>query len=283
MAASPFDIIACERLKQGVTGAEKLTLAFRDERHTLDVKWKSAPKGGDGWNNSPRREIGVYTAQKLFLDVEDYLVPPIVARGIELEAYRPVDPDPAPNLDAVRCVYGTLAEWLVNCREPERVFDRQRFARDPGYAYHFGNLNLLHYLVDHRDARKSNFLVSSDPQNPQIFSVDNGISFGERIFNFLVRNFNKIRVSSLPRRSIERLSRVSGADLDRLGVLAELRADGDGVLRHAPLGPNLDPARGNRVGTGVVQIGLTSAEITAMRQRLQTLMLRIERGEIGTF
>jgi hypothetical protein len=164
-----------------------------------------------------------------------------------------------------------------------RLLDRARIARDPRYAYYFGNLNLLHYLVDHRDARMSNFLISSDPDNPQLFSIDNGISFGEKIFNFLVRNFNKIRVKALPRRSIERLRRVSRADLECLAVLAELRSDDAGVLRHVAPGPTLDPETGNRVRPGVLQIGLTSAEIDTVAQRLEQLLRRMDRGELGTF
>lgn len=283
LATSSFDVTAWKNAGGGVTGAKKLTITFREDRLSVAVKWKRAPTGGDGWNNSPRREIGVYAVQKLFLDAGDYLVPPIVARGIDWQVYRPVEPDPSPNLDGVRCVYGALAMWMINCHPAERVFDRDRIARDPRYAYHFGNLNLLHYLVNHRDARTSNFLVSNDPDNPQLFSVDNGISFGEKIFNFLVRNFNKIRVNALPHRSIERLRRVSRAELDRLGVLAELRADDAGVLRHVAPGPNLDPETGNRVRAGVVQIGLASAEIDAVAQRLEELLRRVDQGELGTF
>lgn len=282
LATSPFEITAWEKAGGGVTGAKKLTITFRD-RLSVAAKWKRAPSGGDGWNNSPRREIGVYAVQKLFLDAADYLVPPTIVRGIEFEIYRAIEPDPAPNLDGVRCVYGSLAMWMTNCHPPERVLDRARIARDPRYAYHFGNLNLLHYLVGHRDARTSNFLISNDPDNPQRFSIDNGISFGEKIFNFLVRNFNKLRVRALPRRSIERLRRVSRADLERLAVLAELRADDAGVLRHVAPGPNLDPETGNRVRPGVLQIGLTSAEIAAVAQRMEQLLCRVDQGELATF
>src|SRR6185436_5177529 len=98
----------------------------------------------------------------------------------------------------------------------ERVFDPELFARDDRYAYHFGNLNLLHYLTDHRDSRGNNFLMCIDPANPHLFSIDNGIAFGGTLFNFFSWHYNKIRVDRLPRQSIERLRAVTRKDLDRL-------------------------------------------------------------------
>ena len=264
-------------------GAKRLTVVFGDSGEHLEAKWKEAPTGGDGWNNSPRREIGVYEVQKFFLDPDDYIVPPVVARGIPFDAYRPVNPDPVANIDGTQCVYGALALWLSDLRPPQRVFDRDRFSRYRRYAYHFGNLNLLHYLVDHRDARTNNFLMSTDPDDPQMFSIDNGIAFGGTLFNFFTWHFNKIRVNRLPRKSIDRLRQLGRTDLARLGVLSELRADATGVLQHVTPGPNLDGDLGNRVGPGTVQIGLTSAEIDAIAVRIQELLLRIDSGALSVF
>ncbi len=283
LETAPLIITAAERAKGGVMGAKKLTVVFGDDGERLEVKWKKAPVGGDGWNNSPRREIGVYRIQKLFLDPDDYLVPPVVVRGIEFEAFRPVDPEPQANIEGTQCVYGTLSVWLRNAILPERVFDPEFFACHDGYAHHFGKLNLLHYLVDHRDSRTNNFLVSTDPDDPRIFSVDNGIAFGGTLFNFFTWHFDKIRVDRVPREQVERLRRLKRSDLDQFGVLSELRVDPAGVLRHVAPGPNLDSDQGNRVQPGVVQIGLTSAEIDAIAERLQSLLARIDDGELKVF
>jgi hypothetical protein len=218
------------------------------------------------------------------LDPDDYLVPPVVIRGIAFDAYRAVTADPVANIDGTRCVYGALAVWLSNVEPLKPVFDPEWFSNDDRYAYHFGNLNLLHYLTDHRDARASNFLMSIDPANPQIFSIDNGIALGGTLFNFFTWHFNKIRVDRLPRRSIERLRQCQRSDLDRLGVLSELRADPTGLLRHVVPCSNLDCEQGNRVRTpGIVQIGLTSAEIDAIVARIEALLARIDRGELAVF
>ena len=283
LQTAPFVITEAKAADGGVMGAKKLTLFLADDHRPLDVKWKRAPAGGDGWNNSPRREIGVYEVQKLFLDPDDYIVPPVVVRGIEFDVYQAVEPDPSANIDGTRCVYGAMAAWLSNTTQPAGVLDRELFSRNRRYAYHFSNLNLLHYLVEHRDARTNNFLMSADPDNPKVFSIDNGIAFGATLFNFFTWHFNKIRVGSLPRRSIDRLRLLRRVDLDRLGVLSELRADSEGVLRCVTPGPNLDCNAGNRVRPGIVQIGLTSTEIDAVAVRIQKLLGRIDRGRLSVF
>jgi hypothetical protein len=283
LKTAPLVITAVEGAGGGVMGAKKLTLFLADDQRPLEAKWKEAPAGGDGWNNSPRREIGVYEVQKLFLDPDDYIIPPVAARGIDFGVYQAVKADPSANVDGTQCVYGALAVWLSNTTQPHRVFDRELFSRNQRYAYHFGNLNLLHYLVEHRDARTNNFLMSTDPDNPKIFSIDNGIAFGATLFNFFTWHFNKIRVDRLPRRSIDRLRQLRRVDLDRLGVLSELRADPEGVLRDVAPGPNLDCNEGNRVRPGVVQIGLTSTEIDAIAVRIQKLLGRIDRGKLSVF
>lgn len=283
LKTAPLVITAVKGAGGGVMGAKKLTLILAADQQPLDAKWKEAPVGGDGWNNSPRREIGVYEVQKLFLDPEDYIIPPVAARGIEFDAYQAVKDAPTANVDGTRCVYGALAVWLNSATRPVRVFDRELFSRNNRYAYHFSNLNLLHYLVEHRDARTNNFLMSADPDNPKIFSIDNGIAFGGTLFNFFMRHFNKIRVDRLPRRSIDRLRQLRRVDLDRLGVLSELRADSEGVLRYVAPGPNLDCNEGNRVRPGIVQIGLKSTEIDAIAVRIQKLLGRIDRGKLSVF
>ena len=283
LKTAPIVIVGAKGAGGGVMGAMKLSLLLGDDPQPLEVKWKAAPASGDGWDNSPRREIAVYEVQKLFLDPDDYLVPPAVVRGIELDVYRAVTEHPSPNIAGTRCVYGALAVWLSNATQPAHALDRELFARNPRYAYHFGNLNLLHYLVNHRDARTSNFLMSTDPDNPKVFSIDNGIAFGRTLFNFFTWHFNKIRVDRLPRQSIERLRRLTRVDLDRLGVLADLRTDAEGVLRSVPPGPNLDSNQGNRVRPGIVQIGLTVTEIDAIAAHVQTLLTRIDRGNLSVF
>jgi hypothetical protein len=276
-------IVSADAADGGVMGAKKLTVVLGEDGFRLDVKWKTAPAGGDGWNNSPRREVAAYAAQELFLDPDDYPVPPIVARGLPPDEYAFIDGDAVPQFEGVRCVFGATAAWLQNVCRPDRVFDRERFSRDRQYAFHFANLNLLAYLIAHRDARRSNFLMSTDPSNPHVFSVDNGIAFGGVLYNFFTWHFNQIRTRGLPKQSIDRLRRVRREELSKLGVLGELEADSAGVLRSVEPRENVDPNVGMRVAPGLVQFGLTASEIDAMATRLQSLLERIDAGELETF
>jgi hypothetical protein len=66
-------------------------------------------------------------------------------------------------------------------------------------------------------------------------------------------------------------------------VVAELRADRDGVLRHVRPGPVVDPERGTRVGPGFIQLGLTRAEVDAVAERRARLLERVDRGEVPLF
>ncbi len=279
---SDFTIAADDAAGSGVMGARKLTLVFQDG-FRMETKWKAAPVGGDGWNNSPRREVGAWAVQKLFLDPADYPIPPVVARGIPLDAYRIVDPAAEPNLDGTRSVFGGLAAWMQNVSQPARAFDPERFARDTQYAFHFANLNLLAYLIAHRDARGSNFLMPTDPSDSRVFSIDNGIAFGGVLYNFFTWHFDQILTVGLPRQSIERLRRISRQDVTRFGVLGQLEADSAGVLRAVTPADNFDPNAGVRVAPGRIQFGLTIGELDAVEQRRVDLLVRIDAGEINLF
>jgi hypothetical protein len=206
----------------------------------------------------------------------------VVARCIPFDVYRPVDDSPSPNLAHTRCVFGTLSAWLRNVHMPKKALQRERFARDPRYANYAGNLNLFTYLVEHRDAKASNFLISDDPARPQLFSVDNGISFGGA-YNPFTRHFDHFEVGGVPRRAIDRLRQVTPADLTRFGVLGEFRPDANGVLQPVIPSANADPTVGVRTVNDGIQFGLTAEEIDGMAARLHALFERIDRGELTVF
>jgi hypothetical protein len=141
----------------------------------------------------------------------------------------------------------------------------------------------LTYLIDHRDVRDSNFLISKGEGRRQVFSVDNGIAFEPFLYKFWADNWNVIRVAALRRESIDRLRRLSREDLDVLGVVAELRKDDRGVLRRVPPGDNLDPAEGVRVEGGSLQFGLTRHEIIRVWERIQDLIAEVDDGTMPVF
>ena len=140
---------------------------------------------------------------------------------------------------------------------PDPDFDPGRFSHDPAYARRLANANLLTYLIDNRDSRGTNLLISTDPANPQVFSVDNGIAFGGVVYNFFRWHIDEIRVGGLPRQAIDRLRRVTAGDLARLGALGQLEADSAGVLCHVTPSFDYVPSAGVRLAQGVIQYGLT--------------------------
>jgi hypothetical protein len=179
-------------------------------------------------------------------------------------------------------VYGSLSLWIEGVEQVESLVDRQRFDADPAYARHVAHVNILGVLIQHRDGRLSNYLIAKPPAEARVFSIDNGIAFGPRVFNFFMRSLNVLRVPSLPRDAVERLRAVKESQVEALGVLGELAPDEAGVLVAAPPGTNLDPDEGTRRSEGGhVQYGLTHGEIEGVAERLEDLLEGVDQGEIG--
>lgn len=284
MAKDRLELRDAQATEQGVAGAMKATVVFPPDERPVTVKWKVIPAGDlDGWNNNPRKEIAAYEIQKWFLRPADYVVPTTVVRCIPLAAYRRIDPAAEPTIPGTECVLGSASLWLQHVTVPEVILDAGRFESDPTYAYHLANFNVLTYLVRHRDGRGGNILTADRDDNRRVFAVDNGISFDGLVYNFLVPNWDELRVPAIRRDVVTRLRRVGRKQLDALGTLVELRADRDGVLRPVRPTAPIDPAQGVRVDGGRVQLGLTRDEIAGVAARLAALLARVDEGTLPVF
>lgn len=284
LALEDFEILDVSGDVGGVMGVRKLAIRLPASGRELKVKWKRAPDGdADGWNNTPRKEIAAYEIQKWFLDPEDYVVPTVVVRCIPLASYAPLDPKAKPNLPGTACVLGAVVIWLENVGIEGPIYDEERFRSDPNYARHMANLNLLTYLIEHEDGRRNNFLTADDPTDRRTFSIDNGVSFGAKVKNWFVRNWNKIRVPALRRETIERLREVDETQVGALAVVAELRADDAGVLRPVEPSHVPHPRKGSRVEPGWIQLGLTRGEISDLQKRIDRLLADVDRERIVLF
>jgi len=144
-------------------------------------------------------------------------------------------------------------------------------------------MNLLTYLIEHEDGREGNFLVSEIESDRRVFSIDNGVSFGAKMKNFFVPNWNKIRVPALRRATIERLHQVTPEHIEALGILAELRADESGILRPVAFSENVEPKKGARVAPGWIQLGLSRGEIKGLRKRIERLLANVDAGRQPVF
>ncbi len=292
--AMNFEIVTDKRTAYGTSGARSVELRFPDapgERKVIRFKWKDMPRKAttdatalEAQNDSPRRQIAAYQIQKLFLDPEDYVVPPAFAYCVSLALHDERRAGTSkPTLPGSNCVLGLVQVWLLDVGFDDSLYEEARFVSDPTYAYYLANFNLYTYLIDFADPKKSNFLVSKDPDRRQIFAPDNDISFEELLRLPLVDGWNVIFVPALRRDSIERLRKLRREDLDQLGVVAQLEKDDSGTYRSVRPGENLYPNEGVRISGNTVQLGLARFEIEAVWKRMQDLLARVESGEIPLF
>lgn len=285
LAYEDFAIREVKRAGSGVTGASRLLVEFPDGT-TLKVKWKRFPaRTLDGWNNSPRKEVAAYRIQRWLFDEQDYVVPTPVPRCIPLDVYRPIDARAKVSVPGTTCVLGLFAVWMndvevVDDLEDEIKDDDGRFHTQPHFAENLSDMNLVTYLIDHRDGREGNFLISKDPADPRVFAIDNGIAFQGVPWNFFVPNWNKIRVPWLRRDPIDRLRAIPAEEIDRLQTLFDLNVDDAGVFRLKPPTPALDPTKGVRIASGHVQLGLTAKEIATLKGRIADLLNDVDAGKV---
>lgn len=255
---------------------------FFDNGQSVLVKWAEAARGGDTWNNVPRYERAAYELQKLFLGPEEYSVPPTVLRTFPLEWYREsFDSTARPTFEDTRSVLVVLQYWLLAV-EPFEELDEERFERDRAYARHVANMNVLTYLIDHKDENEGNFLISRNENDPRAFSVDNGVAFRSRPSD-RGTYWDEIRVGALPTRTVERLRAIDLEDLaGALAVVDQFEVTPGGSLERVEPTPGLDGRFGVRREEGVIQIGLTDSEIEDVHDRLADLLEEIAEGELET-
>ncbi len=282
LAFDDFEIADVKSAGAGVTGAVRFTVRFADGQ-TLKVKWKRFPgKTLDGWNNSPRKELAAYVIQRWLFDEEDYVVPTPVPRCIPLDVYAAVDAKATPSVAATSCVLGLFAVWMNDVEVVDDLDEdiERRVEENPHFGRHLADMNLVTYLIDHRDGREGNFLISTDPNDPRIFAIDNGISFEGFPWNFFVPNWNEIRVPWLRADPIARLRALPMAEIDRLATLFDMDADAHGLFRLRRATAPLDPDRGVRIARDKVQLGLTAKEIRSLKDRVVGLLADVDAGKV---
>jgi hypothetical protein len=276
----PLNVLGSEQARPKIEGdrSARVELAGAEGEPPLSAKWKPVAPPGQGFNNEPRYELAAYQFQKLFLDECEYVVPPVVLRALPLEEYRRERPDGQATLRGTDSALFLLSYWLENVtnRDP---WDPDRFRSDPRYARHWGNLNILTHLIDHKDGNIGNLLISEHPDDPRVFAVDNDVAFRSEVSD-RGDPWASLQVDRLPAATIERLRRITLDDLERaLGVLAEFRIE-DGVLVAAEPGENLQPRAGVRRQEDRVQFGLTTIEIRTLKRRIDRLLMLAGRGRI---
>jgi hypothetical protein len=280
LGAEPLVITAAEISRPKASGdiTLKAEVAFGDSP-PLRVKLRRAEPGGEAFNNVPRYDLAAYQLQQLFLDQAEYVVPPTALRMVPLADFRRYAPDVARTFPPAEQVLSVVQYWLADVKVIADVYDPDRFASDPLYARHIGQLNIFTHLVDHRDSNAGNFLIGRAESGPRVFSIDHGVAFAS-IDGDRGELWQSIRIDRLPSDAVARLRAITPAMLqDRLGVLAQWRLQ-DGRYVPVSRGANLWESRGLRRKGDELQLGLTRGEINSIYKRLARLLQRVDAGEL---
>lgn len=273
--AGEVQLVSMEPTAAGTTNAFKAEV--RIDGAPLTVKWKPVrDEGCDSFNNTPRKEIAAFQVQRWFLDPQDYTVPPVRMHCLPVEEVQRFDEGAEPQVDGTDCVLGAVSLWLDDLTVPEELWTPRRFYRDPVYAWHMANLNLFTYVVRHRDGAPPNLPVSADPDNPRVYAIDNGMSFGGAIHNIFAKNWDELEVPALRAEAIERLRAVGEQEIEALSEVTLLVKRGDTIVE-VPTGTEVPE------GTWSRSLGLDDRERGAITTRIEELLQRVDAGEIRTF
>lgn len=285
LGSEPMQIVNAEisrpKIQVGVDITLKADVSFAD-RPPLRVKARPAERGAQAFNNVPRYDLAAYELQKLLMDSPEYVVPPTALRMLPMAQIKPYSSAARPTFpdsDDVLCV---VQYWLQDVTAPQDVLFPERFESDALYARHIGQLNVLTYLINHRDSNLGNFLVSAVPEGARVFSIDHGVAFSSEPSD-RGELWRSMRVKRLPADTVARLRQLTEAELDsKLAVLAEWRLESGHYVAVAP-GKNLRPLSGVRRKDGVVQMGLSRPEIGSVWSRAQKLLKMVDDGDIATY
>lgn len=246
----------------------------------LRVKLRKAEPGGEDFNNVPRYDAAAYELQKLFLDPDEYVVPPTALRMVSLADIATYSPGVARTFTGADQVLCVVQYWLSNITVVADVYDPEQFASDADYARHIGQLNILTFLIEHRDSNLGNFLISKERKGARVFSIDHGVAFASADSD-RGELWKEMRVDRLPADTVERLRKITPQFLaERLGVLAQWKLQG-GKFVAVPAGENLAAKKGVRRDGELLQMGLTRFEISALHRKLKKLLDRVDSGKIA--
>jgi hypothetical protein len=288
MLSERVELLGATDTPSGMQGAKVLTLrsAWRGAAVVFRAKWRL--QSSEDLVNEPRKELAAYAVQKLFLDDEQMVVPPTAPHCFPLAEYRRFDREAAPSFHGIDCVLGFASYWLESAEtvssarkhgllpEGSGIMDHQLFEQDPSYSTSVAHSNLLTYLINHGDAHAEQFLLERTPRGLRAYVVDNSIAFLSAKNPMLVfrQDWSHIQVPRLPRRAIERLSKLTHEDFGRLGTVVELERNARQLRNVSGAVPS--PSDGSTMSWNGsrLRIGLTTAEIALVESRVHELLAR---------
>ena len=282
LESRPFTIVEAKQSRPLKEDISLRTDVRFDDGMLMRIKIRRATPGANEFNNQPRYEQAAYELQKLFLDPDDYVVPPTAIRPLPLEMIKPYARAARPTFPGTADVFAVVQFWLANVEAKKEPYDAGRFASNKDYARHIANLNVLTYLIRHGDANYGNVLSSSDQSNPRMFVVDNGIAFASPDSDRGVF-WRVIHVPAIPAATVERLRRMDRATMERaLVVVGQWERQGEHLVA-VPLGAPFNASLGVRRRAPAIQMGLTRREVGEVDKRRLRLLEMVSSGELKTF
>ena len=244
----------------------------------FDIKIRRTARHAQEFNNQPRYELAAYELQKLLFDRDSEVVPATALRSLPLAQFRSIDPAAVETFAGTSATLYIVQCWLKGVKPHAIAIDETRFAASTRYARAISNLNVLTYLIEHKDSNLGNVMLA-EGEPIRAWAIDNGVAFTSVEGN--VGTFWKtLHVTAIDRRLYERLKSLDRETFDRrLGVVAEFAFENGNWVSRQP-GGSLSPRVGVRRRDGVLQLGLTRAEIADVYRRAQLLVDRVEAGRL---
>jgi hypothetical protein len=245
-----LEILGAARAPAGIQGVRVLTLrAGGPVPVVFRAKWRATSTATR--RNSPRRELAAYAVQKVFLEPDEYVVPPTARHCFPLEASRAVvDRRARATSSDPPCVEGVLSYWLEDVQSLNsatragwfhgadgHALDRALFDGNATYRDSIAMVNLFTYVIGHADSHAANFVITVDREHPLVYSVDNSLSLGMARNRHLAarHDWSRLQVPALPRAVTDRLRNARGRldEVDGLtpDEIAGVRERIDALLR----------------------------------------------------
>lgn len=243
------------------------------------IKVRRAGPGASSFNNEPRYELAALAMSQLLYPPGEDVVPPIALRSESVPAFHQIDPSGVEAWRGTNAVLFMVQCWLTDATPHRLQIDAARFAGDPAYARTISRLNVLTYLIEHKDSNLGNVMLTGEGSAVRAWAIDNGVAFGSEESDVGIF-WKSLHVDAVDRALADRLRSLTLEALRaHLGVIAQYQLVDSRWQPREP-GANFDTRRGVRRRGDQLQLGLTTAEIGSVERRRQRLVSRIDKGDI---
>jgi hypothetical protein len=245
----------------------------------IEVKVQIMNTTRESFNEVPRYELVTYQFQKLFLQPQEFVVPPSVIRSQPVDVARTWDPEASEVRKGTGAALMMIQAWVPGAESLSTDIDTDRLATDPAFARVWGNFNTLTYLIRHVDSNSGNVVIVDDDVKPRIYSVDNDVAYVSDEGN-VGSVWRKLWTDRLSADLIKSLLSLEKSDLqEALGSIAEFNLV-EGVYQPVPPGKPTSRRYGMRHKGEFLQMGLSTREIFEMHKRLKKLQGDIRKDKI---